>query len=104
MEKQLNMIIEKLTDIENKLNEKENKLNEKEKMKKYKKEYREKNKEKIKEYDKNYRENNKEKLKEKINCQYCNSLILKKNIKVHYTTMSCRKFWDSELLNSDDEE
>ncbi len=89
MEKQLNMIIEKLTDIENKLNEKENKLNEKEKMKKYKKEYR---------------ENNVEKLKEKINCQYCNSLVLKKNIKVHYTSMSCRKFWDSSLLNSEDEE
>ena len=86
MEKQLNMIIEKLTDIENKLNEKE-------KMKKERKEY-----------DKKYRENNVEKLKEKINCQYCNSLVLKKNIKVHYTSMSCRKFWDSSLLNSEDEE
>jgi len=93
MEKQLNMIIEKLTDIENKLNEKENKLNEKEKMKKERKEY-----------DKKYRENNVEKLKEKINCQYCNSLVLKKNIKVHYTSMSCRKFWDHSLLNSEDEE
>jgi len=97
MEKQLNMIIEKLTDIENKLNEKE-------KMKKYKKEYRENNVEKLKNYSKKYRENNVEKLKEKINCQYCNSLVLKKNIKVHYTSMSCRKFWDSSLLNSEDEE
>lgn len=101
MEKQLNMIIEKLTDIENKLNEKEK---EKEYKKNYNKNYRENNKEKLKNYHKNYRENNVEKLKEKINCQYCNSLILKKNIKVHYTTMSCRKFWDSSLLNSDNEE
>ena len=101
MEKQLNMIIEKLTDIENKLNEKEK---EKEYKKNYNKNYRENNKEKLKNYHKNYRENNVEKLKEKINCQYCNSLILKKNIKVHYTTMSCRKMWDYSLLNSDDEE
>jgi len=101
MEKQLNMIIEKLTDIENKLNEKEKMKKER---KEYDKKYRENNVEKLKNYSKKYRENNVEKLKEKINCQYCNSLVLKKNIKVHYTSMSCRKFWDSSLLNSEDEE
>ena len=78
MEEQLEIIMSRLTIIENKL--------------------------KKKEYDKTYRERNKEKLKEKINCQYCNKLILKKNIQAHYKSMSCRKFWDSSLLNSDNEE
>tara|TARA_Y100000004_G_scaffold87019_1_gene97521 strand:+ start:2008 stop:2289 length:282 start_codon:yes stop_codon:yes gene_type:complete len=93
MEEQLEIIMSRLTIIENKLKKKE-----------YDKTYRERNKEKLKEYDKNYREKNKEKLKEKINCQYCNKLILKKNIQAHYKSMSCRKFWDSSLLNSDNEE
>lgn len=99
MEEQLKIIMSKLTIIENKLKEKEN-IDKKE----YNRKYGEKNKEKLKEYSRNYREKNKEKLKEKINCKYCNSLILKKNIQAHYKSMSCRKFWDSSLLFTDDEE
>ena len=100
MDEQLKIIMSRLTIIENKLKEKEDL----DKKKECNKSYRERNKEKLKEYEKNYRENNKEKLKEKINCQYCNSLILKKNIQTHYKSMTCRKFWDSSLLNSDNEE
>jgi len=100
MDEQLKIIMSRLTIIENKLKEKEDL----DKKKECNKSYRERNKEKLKEYEKNYRENNKEKLKEKINCQYCNSLILKKNIQAHYKSMTCRKFWDSSLLNSDNEE
>ncbi len=42
--------------------------------------------------------------KEKIKCDKCGVCIQKKNLKKHYTTMSCRKMWDYSLLNSDDEE
>ena len=100
MEEQLKIIMSRLTIIENKLKEKEDI----DKKKEYNRKYGEENKEKIKEYSRNYREKNKEKLKEKINCKYCNSLILKKNIQAHYKSMSCRKFWDSSLLNNDNEE
>lgn len=58
--------------------------------------YREENKEKIKKQSKIYREENREKIKqnhkEKVNCQFCNSLITKLQLKRHQHTIKCQKF------------
>ena len=64
--------------------------------KKYNKKYFENNKEEKKKYDKEYYQQNIEKLKkkrnEKINCEFCNCLISKKNIKQHQKSIKCMKF------------
>ena len=59
-----------------------------EKIKEYTKEWSKNNKEKIKEYKNEYYQNN----KEKINCEFCNCLISRYNIKNHQKTMKCKKF------------
>jgi len=90
------------------INEKQKEYREKNKDKI--KEYREKNKDKIKEYReqnkdklnekiKEYYEKNKIKLNEKINCDKCNCLINKSNLKRHKKTMKC--LLNSECLFSD---
>lgn len=75
----------------------------KNKIKEYNKDYREKNREylnkKHKDFYENNREyfnewykNNKEKRQEKINCEFCNCLITKPNIKQHQKSIKCMKF------------
>jgi beta-N-acetylglucosaminidase len=85
MQRQLHIIMKKLTDIENKLSEKENSEKQKEPQEKKQinqkhKEYREKNKERIKEY-----------MKQKVKCDLCGSTVLKRQLKRHQNTMKCKK-------------
>jgi len=77
-----------------KINEKrrENYEKNKDKINERKKKYRENNKDKMKEYHKEYREKNKDKIKEKIECEYCKSIITKINVKSHQKTLKCLKF------------
>jgi group I intron endonuclease len=55
------------------------------------KKYRQDNKEKKKEYNKQYSEDNKEKLKEKVECEFCKSLIRKNHLKRHQQSIKCLK-------------
>ncbi len=50
------------------------------------------------------KEQNKNYHKEKVKCDKCGVIINKTYLKNHQSRMSCRKFWDSSLLNSEDEE
>ena len=74
----------------------ENKEVQKEEKKEYLKKYQKKNKEYLNKYSKEYYENNKneilQKQNEKINCEYCNCLSSKINMKKHQRTMKCKKF------------
>tara|TARA_R110002020_G_scaffold128969_1_gene288991 strand:+ start:1452 stop:2069 length:618 start_codon:yes stop_codon:yes gene_type:complete len=54
-------------------------------------EYRKNNKEKQNEYNKQYYENIKEKLKEKVECEFCKSLIRKDGLKRHQRSKKCLK-------------
>ena len=57
------------------------------------KEYRQNNTEKIKEYNKEYRQNNtekiKEKQKEKVECEFCHSVVRKCSLSRHHKTKKC---------------
>jgi len=57
------------------------------------KEWRNNNSEKNKEYDKEYRRNNAEKIKErkkeKIECEFCHSVVRKDNLPRHHKTKKC---------------
>ncbi len=68
----------------------------KDKRLEYNKKYNEKNKDKIKEYKKEYHENNKDKInekhKQKIECEYCKSIVTKCHLKRHQKTLKCLKF------------
>jgi len=68
----------------------------KEHKKSYDKIYRQNKKDKISEFKKKYYEDNKteilQKQKEKINCEFCNSLITKIQLKRHQHTTKCKKF------------
>ena len=92
MQRQLHIIMKKLTDIENKLSEKENKEERKEEkqINEKSKEYREKHKERIKEY-----------MKQKVKCDLCGSTVVKRGLKRHQNTMKCLKY--HVLLFSDDD-
>jgi len=103
--------------------QKEYDKNNKDKVKEYKKKYNEQNKDKIKKYynenkeklkeksnqyyDKNkekkriYYQNNKDniRLKQKINCNICNSLILRVNINTHQKSKKCNNI-RKKLLNT----
>ena len=68
----------------------------KEQKKSYDKKYNEENKTEILERKKKYREENRNKInqkkKEKINCEFCNCLTTKQNIKRHQQSVKCLKF------------
>ena len=56
-------------------------------------------------YNKSYYEKNKQRIldkkKQKIECEYCKSLVCKNDINKHYTTIKCRKFQDFIDLDLD---
>ena len=75
----------------------------KEHIAEYHKEYYEANKDKLKEYKKEYYEANKDKLKEyydannakrgeKVQCEFCNSLVRKDGLKTHQKRDKCKKY------------
>ena len=71
--------------------------------KEYEKEYYENNKTKINEkrnqYFKKYREDNKKKINQKINCEFCNCLSSKLNMKRHQRSIKCLKFQFIDLID-----
>jgi len=70
--------------------------NNKDKKKQYHKEYQLNHKEKLDKYKKEYYDTNKtiisEKSKIKIECNFCKSLVCKKTLKRHQTSLKCLKF------------
>ena len=79
--------------------------NNKEKIRLQKREYNEKNKDNVKMWEKNWREKNKDKIKEKqnikVNCDLCNSTVLKPSLKKHKNTDKCKKY--HQILFSDED-
>jgi len=79
---------------------KEYRENNKKQIKEKTKEYYENNKTEIKEWKKEYYEDNKEKINkeklEKINCEFCNCLITKSNMKKHQQSKKCLNFQNVE--------
>ena len=68
----------------------------KEQISEYKKMYYQKNKEQISENDKQYYQKNKEQIneknKEKVECEYCKSIVRRGNITRHQKTKRCKQF------------
>jgi hypothetical protein len=73
--------------------EKEYYQNNSEKKKEYDKEYYQNNSEKKKEYEKEYRRNNSEKIsesrKEKVECEFCHSVVQKNSMYRHHKSKKC---------------
>ena len=85
-----------LNSITSYLTEEEKQMRDKKYRKVYGKKYREKNKTEILEKQTKNREDNKQEINEKqnqkINCEFCNCLIGKTNMKRHQHTIKCMKF------------
>lgn len=63
----------------------------KDKRKEQTKKYREANKDKINAKKKEYYQANKEKIREKVQCEFCDSLVCKDGLKSHQETKKCLK-------------